>query len=263
MAPNPDRSPARTHIHAAEPVLLVHFGVDGTRKCFNLETVAYNDATFRCPDEEGWQPHSCPIEGDPGTAAGNGTIAAGGAIPATVDGSDAGTSTAGGVDPGISGSSRDASHLQCGSAPPAASSGNGASPAAAKQCRLAGDASQASSTSPSSNSSAQPPLQQQWGSTRTVSLDLSGILQRLQDKGHAVCISTDAGRFVCNYTLWRCLQACSQGAALQPRQRRCFGLFVHVPKFEAIDEERQRAFAVDLLDELCGLVAGGTAAATP
>lgn len=44
------------------PVLFVHLGVDMTRKTFNIESRAYNDADFRVPDEDGWCPDHCQID---------------------------------------------------------------------------------------------------------------------------------------------------------------------------------------------------------
>uniref|UniRef100_A0A6U9Q021 Pyrrolidone-carboxylate peptidase n=2 Tax=Picocystis salinarum TaxID=88271 RepID=A0A6U9Q021_9CHLO len=36
--------------------VLVHFGVDTTREQIHVERRAYNEADFRCPDNQGWQP---------------------------------------------------------------------------------------------------------------------------------------------------------------------------------------------------------------
>lgn len=51
-------------------VLLLHFGADVHRPWFNLETRAINIATFRSPDEDGWKPDSCPIAAVPGMPLG-------------------------------------------------------------------------------------------------------------------------------------------------------------------------------------------------
>ncbi|WIA33561.1 hypothetical protein OEZ86_006685 [Tetradesmus obliquus] len=45
-----------------QPVVLLHLGVDNQRNCLNLELQAFNNATFRCPDEAGWQPSGLVIE---------------------------------------------------------------------------------------------------------------------------------------------------------------------------------------------------------
>ena len=41
---------------ATGAVVLLHLGVDYRGKCFKVERCAYNDATFRVPDERGYQP---------------------------------------------------------------------------------------------------------------------------------------------------------------------------------------------------------------
>jgi pyroglutamyl-peptidase len=45
-------------------VVFLHLGVNYMGKKFQLENSAYNDATFRVPDERGYQPHGiCILEG--------------------------------------------------------------------------------------------------------------------------------------------------------------------------------------------------------
>ena len=41
--------------------IVLHLGVEGRAKRFHLESCAYNDATFRVPDEQGFQPTKTPI----------------------------------------------------------------------------------------------------------------------------------------------------------------------------------------------------------
>ncbi len=43
------------------PLLTVHLGVDAKATCFKLEHTAYNNATFRVPDVEGYQPYKVRI----------------------------------------------------------------------------------------------------------------------------------------------------------------------------------------------------------
>ncbi len=54
-------------------VILVHFGVDVSATRFKLERQAYNEANFRLPDEDGWQPAHEEIapsaQGAPGVVA--------------------------------------------------------------------------------------------------------------------------------------------------------------------------------------------------
>ncbi|XP_021742805.1 uncharacterized protein LOC110708890 [Chenopodium quinoa] len=44
-----------------ESVVWVHLGVNSGAQKFALECQAFNEATFRCPDELGWQPQQVPI----------------------------------------------------------------------------------------------------------------------------------------------------------------------------------------------------------
>lgn len=41
--------------------VVLHLGVDAGGKTFKLESCAYNDATFRVPDEQGYRPNAVPI----------------------------------------------------------------------------------------------------------------------------------------------------------------------------------------------------------
>ncbi|KAJ4711081.1 Pyrrolidone-carboxylate peptidase [Melia azedarach] len=44
-----------------EQVLWIHFGVNSGSSKFALEEQAVNEATFRCPDQLGWQPQQLPV----------------------------------------------------------------------------------------------------------------------------------------------------------------------------------------------------------
>lgn len=44
------------------PVVMLHLGVDTQRPALSLELQAYNNATFSCPDQRGWQPKAHLIE---------------------------------------------------------------------------------------------------------------------------------------------------------------------------------------------------------
>lgn len=48
------------------PVVLLHLGIDVSSTQFKLEAQAVNDATFRCPDQRGWQPRGSLIDDHPG-----------------------------------------------------------------------------------------------------------------------------------------------------------------------------------------------------
>ncbi|KAH7510707.1 uncharacterized protein LOC107428699 [Ziziphus jujuba] len=47
--------------NANEQVVWLHFGVNSGAVKFAIEKQALNEATFRCPDELGWQPQHLPI----------------------------------------------------------------------------------------------------------------------------------------------------------------------------------------------------------
>jgi pyroglutamyl-peptidase len=86
------------------------------------------------------------------------------------------------------------------------------------------------------------------------SLPLRPLRDALRARGHKAEVSEDAGRFVCNYTLYRSLQMAEDAAASgQPSPPA--SMFLHIPPFEVIPEEQQRLFLVDLLHELCRLLA--------
>jgi pyrrolidone-carboxylate peptidase len=80
-------------------------------------------------------------------------------------------------------------------------------------------------------------------------LPLAELQQRLREAGFNVAVSTDAGRYVCNWTYYRSLQASREverevgvkGAV------RCYSLFVHVPSEDVLGIEEQRRFAWLLL----------------
>jgi pyroglutamyl-peptidase len=48
-------------LSADQTVVFLHLGVNFKSKCFQLEKCAYNDATFRIPDERGYQPRNKAI----------------------------------------------------------------------------------------------------------------------------------------------------------------------------------------------------------
>ncbi|OMO78243.1 Peptidase C15, pyroglutamyl peptidase I [Corchorus capsularis] len=49
-----------------EQVIWLHLGVNSGAKKFAIERQAVNEATFRCPDELGWQPEQHPIVAEDG-----------------------------------------------------------------------------------------------------------------------------------------------------------------------------------------------------
>lgn len=56
--------PSLSHNHHSSNIIIVHLGVDEKSTCIKLEKQAVNEATFRIPDVDGWQPHECCIDED-------------------------------------------------------------------------------------------------------------------------------------------------------------------------------------------------------
>ena len=116
---------------------------------------------------------------------------------------------------------------------------------------MGGAAAAAAASQPSTSQPSSAGNQARWQLDDCLYTGLAGALalvaQRLQARGHDVRISEDAGKFVCNYTYFKCLHLCE---ALQQAGRPSYGLFVHVPTFAVVDEPRQRLFAEALVAEL-------------
>eukprot|EP01130_Rhizamoeba_saxonica_P013852 TRINITY_DN595_c0_g1_i2.p1 TRINITY_DN595_c0_g1~~TRINITY_DN595_c0_g1_i2.p1 ORF type:complete len:218 (+),score=42.22 TRINITY_DN595_c0_g1_i2:57-710(+) len=55
------------HFNNAEHVVFLHFGVAGNSHNIRLECQGFNNATFRIPDERGYQPDAVPIIPENGT----------------------------------------------------------------------------------------------------------------------------------------------------------------------------------------------------
>ncbi|CAN1151190.1 Pyrrolidone-carboxylate peptidase [Linum perenne] len=55
-----------TNAEKNEQVVWLHLGVNSGATKFAIERRAVNEATFRCPDEMGWQPQNHPIISDDG-----------------------------------------------------------------------------------------------------------------------------------------------------------------------------------------------------
>ena len=53
-----------TRSRRGRDVVLLHLGVHYKAKCFHLESSAYNDASFRVPDERGYQPENECVSAD-------------------------------------------------------------------------------------------------------------------------------------------------------------------------------------------------------
>lgn len=74
------------------------------------------------------------------------------------------------------------------------------------------------------------------------SLRLDHILDRLTEKGFDVEISTDAGRFVCNWVYYNSLKMSNQCGSC--------ALFVHVPPASIVPVEKQLVFITALLNTI-------------
>jgi len=81
-------------------------------------------------------------------------------------------------------------------------------------------------------------------------LDLSSVKSRLHSShGAQISLSQNAGRYVCNYTLFTTLNHL-RNQADTPKFR---AAFVHLPTFDMIEETRQRGMLVDIFREMAVL----------
>lgn len=80
---------------------------------------------------------------------------------------------------------------------------------------------------------------------RQTSLPVKDMTKLLAKEGYDVVVSDDAGRFVCNYVYYHSLRFAETNGIKS--------LFVHVPLFFTIDEEKQMQFAASLLEKLASL----------
>lgn len=73
--------------------------------------------------------------------------------------------------------------------------------------------------------------------------------ERLVSKGHSVCESGDAGRYVCNYLYFNSLRQV-QAAYTSSPDLDWHALFVHMPPASVCPMPKQYSFAQDLIHEL-------------
>ena len=73
--------------------------------------------------------------------------------------------------------------------------------------------------------------------------------ERLAAKGHRVCESGDAGRYVCNYLYFNSLRQVQAARASSP-DRDWHALFVHMPPTAVCPMTEQYQFAQDLFQEI-------------
>ena len=79
-------------------------------------------------------------------------------------------------------------------------------------------------------------------------LNVDGLCGVLGADGWKVCVSTDPGRFVCNFIFFNSLLACAEQ---RPEQLRSgcveHALFVHVPAHDVYNLEQQQKFAREVI----------------
>lgn len=95
-----------------------------------------------------------------------------------------------------------------------------------------------------------------FGKCFTASLDLQTICKKLQndnddENNPSVTISTNPGRFVCNYTYCLSLNQ-SQTVSKEGNTTKTASLFVHVPPFEVASEDVQFEFVIRIMKAIEG-----------
>lgn len=78
--------------------------------------------------------------------------------------------------------------------------------------------------------------------TRKTCCSTESILELLKKKGFEVTMSDDAGRFVCNYVYYHSLRFAEEKGHKS--------LFVHVPTFNRVSQEKQMEFIAALLEAI-------------
>eukprot|EP00531_Pseudo-nitzschia_arenysensis_P008224 CAMPEP_0116134416 /NCGR_PEP_ID=MMETSP0329-20121206/10632_1 /TAXON_ID=697910 /ORGANISM="Pseudo-nitzschia arenysensis, Strain B593" /LENGTH=242 /DNA_ID=CAMNT_0003629121 /DNA_START=22 /DNA_END=753 /DNA_ORIENTATION=- len=83
------------------------------------------------------------------------------------------------------------------------------------------------------------------------SLDLKALQSKMTRDFPTIstAISTDPGRFVCNYVYCRSLEV-SNHANKTKKNKSCESLFLHVPHFDIVSEEHQLAYVAGLIKNL-------------
>ena len=86
----------------------------------------------------------------------------------------------------------------------------------------------------------------EWGKCLKTTLDVQSLCNDLQkgDNAEEVVVSTDPGRFVCNYTYCFSLDQCNSTneCSGDEGKKQHNALFIHVPPFKVISESRQLDF---------------------
>lgn len=87
-------------------------------------------------------------------------------------------------------------------------------------------------------------------------LDLTGVSSALAAAGWKVCVSTDPGRFVCNWIFFNSLHAV-QGQCSE------HSVFIHVPSHDVYSLEQQQKFARDAIVQIGKTLENGYQRAAP
>ena len=86
----------------------------------------------------------------------------------------------------------------------------------------------------------------EWGKCLRTTVDVQSLCSILmkEDNAEEVVVSTDPGRFVCNYTYCFSLDKCNSTneCSGDEEKKKHYALFIHVPPFKVIPEERQLDF---------------------
>ena len=93
----------------------------------------------------------------------------------------------------------------------------------------------------------------EWGKCLKTTLDVHSLCNDLQKeyKAEKVVVSTDPGRFVCNYTYCFSLDKCSStNKCIGEGKKQHNALFIHVPPFRVISESRQLDFIHKVMDTI-------------
>jgi len=93
----------------------------------------------------------------------------------------------------------------------------------------------------------------EWGKCLKTTLDVHSLCNDLQKecKAEKVVVSTDPGRFVCNYTYCFSLNQCnSANKCSEEGKKQHNALFIHVPPFRVISEIRQLDFIHKVMDTI-------------
>jgi len=192
----------------------IHFGVDARSTVFRLESRAFNEASFRCADQRGWQPDKqCIVE--PTSAASM---------------SSPSCASSGSVSQSCNAVSEKLSSNECASASTSVSLCSSSSSSCNEKQTAA-----LKSECPLSAKCVHKAMEPLY-----TTLPIDALVKDLSAKwGTQIGRSEDAGRFVCNWiyylSLTRSVEEHSQS------------LFVHVPPHAVISLESQQAFARDII----------------